>query len=342
MATHGGTHGLRERATQRTPAADSGPSPVPLALPLLLLVILFGCTHTPSAAPLAAATQARLGTIGVVATPIPSEVDYRSPGQGGKGGAAIGAAKGLGLGMLGAVACLGTLGRCGQCVAGCALVVATPYLATRYAIDQATQGVPADTIAAAEIAIRAVLAERPHQAVMRDEVVRLAAAHTRQTLVPLPAENCLSTAATNSYGPLAAHGIDTVIEFTLQRLVLRPRPVKGGEGARLGSIRAADLNPYLTLTVTARTRVLKTADGTALYEHTGDYIGSGATFTEWGANNAQRLQEGLDQLLGEMAREIVAQVFGVTVPPAAPTPPTADTEPEPQVPSAPNEAEIPS
>ena len=43
-------------------------------------------------------------------------------------------------------------------LAGCALVVATPYLATRYAIDQATDGVPADPIEAAETAITAVLA----------------------------------------------------------------------------------------------------------------------------------------------------------------------------------------
>ena len=325
MAIHDGTCSVREQASPRNSAVWPGQPPFPLALSLLVLGVLLGCAHTPPS-PLAAATQAQLGTIAVVATSVPPDVDYRTPGQGGKKGAAIGAAKGLGLGILGAVGCLGALGGCGQCVAGCALVVATPYLTTRYAIDQATEGVPADTIEAAETAIQAVLAARAHQAVVRDAVVRLAAAHTRQALVPLPAERCPSAAATNPYRSLAAHGIDTVIELTFQRLVLQPRPFTGGGGASIGSIRAADLNPYLTLAVTARTRVLKTADGTDLYGHTGEYVGPGATFTEWGANDAQLLREGLDQLLGEMAREIVAQVFGVAVPPAttpaAPIPPS--------------------
>ena len=161
---------------------------------------------------------------------------------------------------------------------------------------------------------------------MRDAVFRLAAAHTRRTLVSLSGESCPPAAETTRYRPLVAHGIDTVIEITLQRLALQSRTSGRAGGDNLGRIRAANLNPYLTLTVTARTRVLRTADGTVLYDHAGEHTGREAMFPDWGANDAQLLRDGLDQLVQEMARAIVAQVFGVAIPPAI----------EPEVPAAPS------
>jgi len=252
-------------------------------------------------------------------------VDYRTPGRGGAGGAAIGAAKGVGLGVLGAAGCFLTYG---TALPACGLAVVSPYLAVRYAVDQATEGVSPDTIAASETAITAVFAERIHQAAVQDEVVRVAVAQTGQSLVGLPDEGPRSAAETPRYTHLTAHGIDTVIEITLQRLALQSRTSGRAGGGNLGSISTADLNPYLTLTVTARTRVLRTADGTVLYDHVGEYSGRGATFPDWGANDAQLLRDGLDQLFQEMARAIVAQVFGVAIPPARE--PEAPTAPSPE------------
>ena len=341
MATHGTLDGLRAAANGRTPAAAPGQCLVHLVLCLLVLVVLLGCAHTPPP-PLAAATQAQLGTVGVVAARFAPEVDYRTPGRGGAGGAAIGTAKGLGLGIGGAALCLMTYG---YAVPACGVAVATPYFVVRYAVDQATEGVSADTITAGETAIQAVLVERVHHPVLRDALFQVAAAHTNQPVVLLPGEGPLSAGETTRYTHLTAHGIDTVIEITLQRLALHP-PTGGPllKGS-LWSISPTELNPYLTLTVTARTRVLKTSDGTELYGRTGDHSGRGATFTEWGANDAQLLRDGLDQLLREMAGEIVSQVFGVVVPPAttptAPAPPTQDTAPEPQMSSSPPETITP-
>jgi tetratricopeptide (TPR) repeat protein len=225
-------------------------------------------------------------------------------------------------------------------------VVATPYFMVRYAVDQAAEGVSADTIEAAETAITAVLADRTHQAVVRDAVFRLAAAHTRRTLVPLPGESCPSAAETSTYRPLATHGIDTVIEITLQRLALQSQTRVVEEGRSSWSIiSAAALNPYLTVAVTARTRVLRTADGTVLYDHVGEYSGRGATFPDWGANDAQLLRDGLDQLFQKMARAVVAQVFGVAIPPArepeAPTAPSPAQDRAPQAQPSASDAERP-
>ena len=345
MATDGRTPSGRAQMTSRTPTVCLGPFPVSSALSLLVLMVLCGCAHT-APSPLTDATQAQLGTIAVVAAQFTPEVDYRTPGRGGAGGAAIGTAKGVGLGVLGAVGCMGVLAYCAPCLEACAVAVGTPYFAVRYAVDQATEGVAADTIAASEAAVQAVLGARNHEAVVGAEVFRLAAVHTRHQLMPLPDEGLPSAAATAEYKPLTAYGIDTVIEVALQRVALQSRtPTRVGWDG-IWSISAADLNPYLTLVVTGRTRVLKTTDGTELYGHTRDYIGRGATFIDWGANDAQLLREGLEQLLREMAGEIIVQVFGVAPPPApepeAPPPPTPAQEPaRPGEPSA-NDAACPT
>jgi len=338
MATHGSPYGLRAKANGKTQAVYPGECLVHLVLCLLVLSVLLGCAHTPPS-PLAEVTKAHLGTIGVASAPVTPEVDYRTPGQGGKGGAAIGAAKGLGLGALGAVGCLGALGGCAQCVAGCAIVLATPYLTTRYAIDQATEGVAPDTIRAAETAIKTVLAERNHQALAREALFRVATAYTGQTLVLLPDAGPATPSQAPRYQPLAVHGIDTVLEITVQRIALR-RPRATGRSSLL-SISATDLDPYLTLVVTTRRRVIRTVDGTVLYDQAGEHTRWGATFPDWGANDAQLLRDGLDRLSQEMAEEIVAHVFGVAVPPAT-EPAAAATEPEPQMPPSSSEAESPS
>jgi hypothetical protein len=339
MARHGSPHELREKANGRPKTVCAGPSPARRFLCFLVLLVSLGCAHRPPS-PLTEATKAHLGTIGVVANQVIPEIDYRVPGQGGKGGAAIGAAKGVGLGMLGAVGCAGVFAYCAQCVAACGLALATPYFAVRYAVDQATKGVPADTIDAAETAIKAVLAGNP-QAVAREALYRVAAAQTGQPLVLLPDPEPATPPEASRYQHLAAQGIDTVLEITVQRIALRRQ--RAADGSSLLRVRATDLNPSLTLVVTTRRRVVRTAEGTVLYDHAGEHTGRSATFTDWGANDAQLLRDGLDQLFQETAREIVSQVFGVTVPlanePAAPA--TPHPAPELQMPASPPEAIMP-
>ncbi len=313
------------------------------ALYLLVLLAPLGCAHTPPA-PLPEAIKADVGTIGVVAAPYSPEVDFPIPSQGGGSGAVIGAAKGLGLGVLGAAACLGAAGGCVECLAGCAIAVGSPYLAVRFAMDQAAAGVPAEALEAAQTAIKAVLVERNYQVVARDTLFQVAAAHLGQPLVVVPDPGPPSPTEACRYHSLATQGIDTVLEVTVQRIALRPLGTTAG--STLLRLRATDFNPTLTLGVTTMRRVVRTADNRVLYEYAGEHTGQGATFTDWGANDAQLLRDGLHQLFQEMAGEILSQVFGVPMPsatdPAAPALPTPDSEPGPENPSLPGEAEGPT
>ena len=231
----------------------------------------------------------------------------------------------------------------GYAVPACVVVLATPYLAFRYAVDQATEGVAPETIEGAEKAIKEVLAGRNHQVVARDELHRVAAAHTGQSVVILPNAGPPAPSEAPGYRQLADQGIDTVLEITIQGIVLRHQ---SGGGGGIWSISGTDLNPNLRLVVTAHRRVVKALDGTVLYDHTGDHTGKLATFTDWGANDAQLLRDGLDQLFREMAGEIVAQVFGVQAPlaaePAAVATLDPATEPESETPSSSGETEGPA
>ncbi len=148
---------------------------------------------------------------------------------------------------------------------------------------------------------------------LRGQVLRVAPVHTGQSFV-LPSDlGPTPTSEGGGYRHLASQGIDTVLEIGVQRIALQAsgRSTAGS----LWSLSAAGLNPSLRLVVSARTRVIKVADGAELYAHAGDHQGSERTFTEWAANDAQAFREGLDQLMQNLAAEIVAQVFGVAVPP---------------------------
>jgi hypothetical protein len=293
----------------------------PSGLVILLVLVALGCAHTPPS-PLSEATQAQLGTIGVVAVRTPPAVEYRTPGQGGAGGAAIGAVKGLGLGTLGAAGCLLTIGRA---VAACVVAVATPYFTVRYAVDQASEGVSPDEVAASETAIRTVLTGATVQGDLPDAILRVAGAQPALVFVRLPDEaGTLQPAQARPYQDLAHQGIGTVLEITVERLTLQPG--KATESGSLWSISAADLNPALTLVAAARIRVVTVAEGTELYTASLEHQGRVATFTEWGVDDAHLLREGLGQLTENLAGEILRQVFNVSVPPA----------PEPAAPTAPD------
>jgi hypothetical protein len=231
----------------------------------------------------------------------------------------------------------------GRAAGFCVLAVATPYFTVRYAVNQATTGVAADEIETGSAAIRRVLADATYPAALRDRLFQEAVTHTGLVVVLLPADERLPTAEPGTYRHVTPLGIDTVLELTVHRVALehRHRATKS-----VWSVSATDLNPSLPLVVTARTRVVKTADGTELYAYTREWTGRVASFTEWAANDAEQLREALGQLLPDIARDVVAQVFGVSIPPAsaseAPATPNPNQELEPEAPPSPSEAKSPS
>ena len=277
----------------------------------LLLLGALGCAHTPPT-PLSEEVKAQLGRMALAAARYAPEIEYGIPGQGGAGGAVIGAAKGLGLGTLTAAVCFVTIGHVPE---ACVLALGTPYFVVRYAVDQARQGVPHEEIAPGEAAVKGTFAARDYHEALRDQVPPLVLARTGQLVSPLPDLGPATPAENCSYRNLAPHGIDTVLEITVQRVALQPNGIRSSASASIWSIGADELNPVLHLVATTRTRVIKTVDESVLFNATRQHDGRGATFTEWSVNDAQLLRDELEQFLPRLASEIVAQVFGEPLPP---------------------------
>lgn len=277
------------------------------ALALVVLLVTLGCAHR-QPVPLSADAQAQLGTIGVVMVHLRPETDYQVPGRGGAAGAFAGTAKGLGLGVLGASLCLVSLGRLPE---ACILALGTPYFAVRYAVDQATLGLPAEEVSASEAAIGAALAERAFAEELRDQVLRLATTQDAPSLVPVPDQGSTTESSATPPHGLATGRVDTVLELAVEQIALRQ--VASAASSSLWSLSAAELNPPLALVVTITTRLVRAADGAELYSRTLEQTGRDATFSEWGANGAQRLRDALDELARDLAAEVLGQVFGLSV-----------------------------
>jgi hypothetical protein len=171
----------------------------------------------------------------------------------------------------------------------------------------------------AEAALAHALAELKIQETLGDRLVTIARDDTRLALVPGgdvgPTESDMAV----DYRPLAAQGMDTVLEVSVIRL--------GLTGDR-------SVNPPLALSMTARIRLIRIGDGAELYQEELDRRSGSRKFVEWAANDAEAFRDAMDAAYTDVSREIVRLVL----PPAqgpelrlAPMPPA----PEPSLSTVP-------
>jgi hypothetical protein len=250
-----------------------------------MLLVQGGCATTqrwqPAALPAELRTQ--LGRVGVVAArfgPVPA---MERPGTGKLRGAALGLLFG---GPYGAILGAGTYEW-------------------------------ADRVQKAEAALQRAFGELNVQRTLQDRLVALARDEARVDLVPGGDVGPIGPEETDvDYRPLAAAGIDTILEVSMTRLGLRnPYPDTGGP------------NPPLVLSMTTRLRLIRSEAGTELYREELNHRSGSRTFVEWAAHDAQAFRATLDAAYTNVARDIIRLVL----PPAqgpplrpAPTPPAQE------------------
>ena len=286
-------------------AAVRHPALTSLSVGLFFLSAAIG--HSASPLP-AEEGQAQLGRIGVVSAHLTPEVEYRTPAKGGVEGAVSGAGKGLALGTIGAAGCFLSLG---YAVSNCAVGLGTPLLVMLGAITQAGNGVPSAEVEAGEAAIQTALAESNLGEALRDRFLTIGRARTGRSLVLIPDRGRAAPVKAGAFPPMISRGVDTVVELGIQgiRLELSNRSAVGAVGA----LNPAEPDPRLTLTVTARARVVRAVDGTELSIHTARYRGGVRRYADWVANNAQDVREELDRASESLAADIVARLFGGSI-----------------------------
>jgi hypothetical protein len=234
--------------------------------------------------------QSRLGNVAVVATADMPEIAFsgiaRSKGEAaGKtaGNTFVTCVTGM-KGCSGDFCGLGVL----LWIAACS--VATPVVA----VVGAVKAPSAEEIGKSEATMTKSLDAKLIQGDLRDQVVAAARATGIRT-VSASTENSKTTTQLPDYAALAADGVDTVLEVALTQVFTK--------------IMTKEINPTLPLFMQAQIRVVRTKDNSVVLAENFFYHGKQFTYTEWTANNAEKLAQALKSGYETIALDITDRVF---------------------------------
>ena len=264
------------------------------SLIIALLVLQLGCAGKVQRLPQPPSIKARvrLGSIGVVSVQFVPEVEILAPLKGWTGGCENGAAK--------ATDALWSFTPSGQ--AGFFACALTPLVALGGCIYGAIEAPPATKVKMAQEDLnKYVHADIEIQEKMRDQFLQFAREQTHYAFVVLEDQGPATPGEKLSYGSLADHGIDTVIEIEVQHFGL-----KGGW---------TESNPLLKFFMTLRTKLIRIGDGEVVYVATLEYESvESHKFDAWTANEAQLFKEELGPCYETLVEKIVEEVFLLYLP----------------------------
>ncbi len=266
---------------------------------LAVLIVQSGCALRRLPPPPPEAPRALFGTMGVVSARFVPEARLEGPTSG-KG---VGAAKGAGLGaghtMAGTLEGVVRSGHPYLAAAVLAVGIAlTPIGALVGGIYGAVTAESLEKVRAAESALSNAFLELGTQESLRDRLLHAAGERGRH-LPSLADSGPTSSDETVDYRSFAKD-VDTILEVSVTRIAF-----SGSTG----------INPPLGLTVGARIRLIRTADGIELYALPGrhnyrlEYRSEPRKLNEWAVNDAQLFREELDRAYRSLAEQIVFVLF---------------------------------
>ena len=269
--------------------------PTAILISIFLIIGQLGCAHSPQHKPPSLSEEARaeLGTIGLVSAHFVPEFIFPIPVERGK--AAL------------AGAAMGGLGTAGGIVLGlgpAVVILAFPPAAAIAAgvvgagaviggVAGAVVGESSKTIVEAETSLNSATPEI--QGAFGEELLSRVRDRTEYSLILIEREGPTSLDEKVTYGSLSSQGIDTVLEVTVRRFGL-----SGEKG----------FNPTLCFFLTLETRVVRTKDGTEIYNHVSSYMSkSHHKLRKWAAGDAQCFKDEVKRCLQILGTEIVEALF---------------------------------
>ena len=294
------------------------PRPLALAHVALVLIASSGCAAK-TRQWLPEQVRSELGTVAVVASPEPPAWSLAYPVPSRAGAAATGVGAALGVGALAGAGCFVTLG---YLVPACLIAVWTPVMMVTNGVEGVIKGVPIADMRTSAASLKSAAGEPDLSSRFAERVASEAHRRVGEERVRVASSGVPADSKPGHYAALAAEGVDTVLEVQLDRLRLERAPSPGahtGYGPSIISIEKLIDSP-LALTVAARIRVLRAADGRVLYEAAFDRREGFQKFTEWGREDAAQFRSERDRALESIAQEIAGQIFGPV--PATPAPAT--------------------
>jgi hypothetical protein len=237
-----------------------------------VFALMSGCATVPL--PQSTRHQTALGSVAVIAAPYEPEIAFegfsRSKGEGAAsaGGEAF-------------LSCLSALGRssCSGFICGPVIIIwlgICGVAATAGGVAGAAATPGAEQVQAAEATLTKALEVATIQDSLRGQV-ESAALLKGALLASVPPASAPAAGKSQDYRPLAATGVETVLEVGLTRTGT------SGHG----------INPPLQLSMDARARVISTGNNTEIFAADFTYLGERFTLSEWAANDGERLLRAL-------------------------------------------------
>jgi len=155
------------------------------------------------------------------------------------------------------------------------------------------QALSIEEVQSAEANASTALAGKNFQETLREQVVAAVQAKG-VSLVSVSPESSQHAAQLDDYSSLAAAGVETVLEVALNEISV--------EGT-------SDIDPPLTLFMTAHVRLIRTADNTVFHSTSYVYQGEKLKLKEWSANQAEQLLHGLQVGYATLGSYIYEGVF---------------------------------
>lgn len=122
--------------------------------------------------------------------------------------------------------------------------------------------------------------------------------HTGVSLISLSTPLAVGSREPSEGPAPAREALEAILVLLSPQARLERRSITGGDGP----------NPELSLVLAGRLLLLRNADGVVLYDvHFWKHVGPVHTFTEWGADNADRFRTELNRALQTLAEELVVE-----------------------------------
>src|SRR5882724_3122297 len=317
-----------------------------ITLIVLVLVVCagpWGCAlkHPPGPQSPADEVRAQLNTIGLPVAGFAPETHVDAPTSGKGMGALKGVGYGFGAGAMPGKAIVDAVVTQSACdvkeisplclavaVFGIGMAAAGGTIGalggTVYGAVTAESGSKID---AAQADLKSAVIQADIQMMVRDQVLQIVRDRSSLNFVAVDDQERSANAERIDYQALASTGIDTVLEVSVPRL---------------GLVGQFGINPPVSLFMTARARLVRTADGAEMYAEKFDYHGGGASkFLEWAADDGQMFRQEVDRGTRSLADDIVRRLsWGARARHRAPAeqqaePPSAPVEVSTKPPAAP-------
>ena len=275
---------------------------------------LVGCAHAASTLPAPSAPAAgtpisgdvlaQLGTIGVLAVEHTPRLDIETPERFSTAGAAAGLGKGFGLGLLGAVGCVLTLGHLAE---ACVLALGTPVWMVMFAKQGAkTKEPPPEVARHVPPLLNAVVNARVQDA-LRDRIVELARAQDRHSLFRLVEPGPPSSCDRNDYGRWMGDGIDTILNLGVSNVILKQMEDPSSQAQGTAAMGRSD--PTLAMVMRVEARLIRATDGAELDLRVFEHRRAGNPMVVWAADDAKRFRDGLDDASQALAGDILQALY---------------------------------